>query len=923
MDSRDKDKFAALVDSYFNDEKGCLEGGVCAYTFAVPKEYRDYDYLMPCDKEVQEKVISLLTEVGAQIGASSDETGPSSPSSTQGHIFGDVFAIRTTGDGDCLLHALSLCMWGREDHFRLLRGLLSLAFANPVLSKKLEELFVAEEKQRDVDLGFAGAREDRLLREEYVNAAARAFTVGTYLEGIHITCLSHILRRPIVVVDGDDGGRIAAASQRGAYAGEAAGGGRGETMTSSGQSMAGIYLPVLHSSSHCTRSPLVIAYTSAPAPPDESQINNPVIFSANTSTEMNGSTIKHNGNNSNRDHDVLPTSAELHVTHPSYVGHFTAVVGCDCLHPPSISSSGTDLVRTVPLVTTSYIHSLTQDYTDSNVGNYNKCPNEKNIVDHKISLVSMRVRYGPVRTSKHKASEEETVERRNLKLLHKYLDIETTGSESGRGQIFLTKQCLHPLSAKKDTESGSSCSSVLNPLLSSTSHHRRSSFLSRVLRDKEKESLRLEARLAKLRLEIHHTTTAQADCDFFISQSHLQEKRSFQRWRKYGQEKDDHAKKLHHHKSSSSSSSRGRHSSSRSSPTSSKLKRRSRIVDRTDSNESTESRDTSSTSDTISSRGSNSHRHRDRDNNRDSTAEYVMKKSPHRQRRDSTESSSPLSSSPSFPSHRHDREDSRPSTSRRPSDQRGNEQLMQEQEQEVEVSTLSSDEQYFQEKENRDLQAAMEASLQDQQVAELSNSPTDPLPSPSFTSALPAARHTYSFSNTSTASSTATDSQAASVSCGLRRYEPSESTTTSTGSSRNNTEQSDIDLYRKYGYNSTSSNALSRGVSTGVYTSRYSDKNLSSYERQIDRDRETHRHVPPPYSPSLYAPSSSSAPYQSPYEAHASISPDASFPPRERRFRSTLTSKLSPQSHSSRLEISHPNRTSARQSKPPSEQAWK
>jgi hypothetical protein len=116
-----------------------------------------------------------------------------------------LLAIRT-------LHALSLCMWGREDHFRLLRGLLSLAFSNPELSSQLEEMFVEEERQRDEELGFAGAREEKLLREEYANAASRAFSVGTYLEGIHISCLSHILRRPIVVLDGEDGQRISSAS---------------------------------------------------------------------------------------------------------------------------------------------------------------------------------------------------------------------------------------------------------------------------------------------------------------------------------------------------------------------------------------------------------------------------------------------------------------------------------------------------------------------------------------------------------------------------------------------------------------------------------------------------------------------------------------------------------------------------------------
>ena len=390
MNSQEKDRFATLVDSYFNDVKCCLEGEMPACTFAMPLEYRDYSHLMPCDTDVQDKIVSLLSEVSTQLGPDAGVGSTSTlKSSLQGHEFGDVFAIRTTGDGDCLLHALSLCMWGREDLYRLLRGLLSLAFANPHLSEHLEELFVEEEKQRDIDLGFAGAREDKLLREEYANAANGAFTVGTYLEGIHISCLSHILRRPIVVLDGDDGGRLLACSDPDTprhSSSSSPGGGMGP----SGQSMAGIYLPVLHSSSKCTsRSPLVIAYTSVCSQPSQEE-------SMYLDTDDN-------------QYKDLPAA---NVPHPSFVGHFTAVVGCDSIHP---SSSANQFVRTIPLVTTS----LTARQGGDREVHANKS-------GHDICLVSMRVRFGPVcrdtgstssRSSRSTStSSDDIMERANQKL---------------------------------------------------------------------------------------------------------------------------------------------------------------------------------------------------------------------------------------------------------------------------------------------------------------------------------------------------------------------------------------------------------------------------------------------------------------------------------------------------------------------------
>jgi hypothetical protein len=606
MDSQEKDRFASLVDAAFSDELGCLQGDVSCHSFSVPLEYRAYSALLPCDKEVQEKVLTLYREAARQLGLDQDQGGEqdqggsrvrsvsvgassvkrsgsgssgewrSGETPLQDHPFGDIFAIRTTGDGDCLLHALSLCMWGREDHFRLLRGLLSLAFSNPELSSQLEEMFVEEERQRDEELGFAGAREEKLLREEYANAASRAFSVGTYLEGIHISCLSHILRRPIVVLDGEDGQRISSASlKKSSHVGSPDGPNSPftEVTASSGESMAGIYLPVLHSlssSNGTSKSPLVIVYTTSCTQVPEFPV--PV--------------------------EIAGDGFSVDSAYPSYVGHFTALVGCDSI---KLSSKSIDATRAIPLVTTS-----------SNSGHVplsDQCSRD-------VTLSSMRVRY--CMSSKHNIRCSEDKEVINKELIHKHLDVEFAEkcSQYGYGSIYLAKQCL--TLAPEGTEIGenSPTRGVPNCLLSSTSHHRRLDFLDRVLCDQEDESRRLRKRLDELKHGIRRTEHDKAECESFLAQTSLQEKRSLRHWRKHGEALVDPEKspsrkyKSKHSNGLSPSSASSGHSFNHTSPS---HKSRSGNFSRTESNESNDSNETGESKGSRGSRSvkSSSRRHRE------------------------------------------------------------------------------------------------------------------------------------------------------------------------------------------------------------------------------------------------------------------------------------------------------------------------
>jgi len=562
MDSQEKDRFATLVDAAFSDSLGSIEGDVSSYTFSIPTEYKQHSSLLSCDADVQRKVLSLLKETASQL---ENKIHLSFDDSIQDHPFGDVFAVKTTGDGDCLLHSLSLCMWGREDHFRLLRGLLSLAFSNPELSARLEELFMEEERQRDVDLGFAGAREDKLLREEYANAAARAFGVGTYLEGIHICCLSHILRRPIVVLDGEDGHRISSSSLKNSTVQSPKS--PSTTMTSSsGESMAGVYLPVLHKlskSSNSSRSPLVIVYTTSCSQHPSSQ------QSASGADEQNTGTTD---------------GFSIDSAHPSYVGHFTALVGCDSIH---MTSKASEIVRSIPLVTTS--------------GNSSGVSDDSEPTSQEVSLVPMRVRFSL--TKEHNVRSNDDKELINSKLLYKHLEnVEYVNKrrEFGYESIYLAKQALTlaPESGRGSREKSST--KDMNCLLSTTAYERRANFLEDVLWSKEDEARVLRKRLEELKQEISTVERDKADCDSFVTQSSYQDKRSLRHWRKHGEALMDQEvsparrSRSKPHPSSPSSTSSG--------PPSPHYKTKSGYV-RTESNESNE---TNETSETRGSRGSKS-----------------------------------------------------------------------------------------------------------------------------------------------------------------------------------------------------------------------------------------------------------------------------------------------------------------------------
>lgn len=162
-----------------------------------------------------------------------------------------LFSIRTTGDGNCLLHAAGYAMFGVEDSNRLLRAELARAMANTPWIIHVQERWRVEVRHSQAALpeafhvtaeGLEGEWADAVLRPTLAPDDARPdgrpYGIGgCSLLGVHVYVLAHILRRPVVVYADHEGS------------------------ADSGETLAGIYLPSLLPPDACSHSPVLVGYT--------------------------------------------------------------------------------------------------------------------------------------------------------------------------------------------------------------------------------------------------------------------------------------------------------------------------------------------------------------------------------------------------------------------------------------------------------------------------------------------------------------------------------------------------------------------------------------------------------------------------------------------------------------------------------------
>ncbi|XP_072348745.1 OTU domain-containing protein 7A isoform X2 [Scyliorhinus torazame] len=175
-----------------------------------------------------------------------------------------LLPLATTGDGNCLLHAASLGMWGFHDRDLMLRKALYTMMQNGTERDALRRRWRWQQTQQNKESGLVYTEEEwerewnELLKlassEPRTHYSKNTGTSGGVdntedpvyesLEEFHVFVLAHVLRRPIVVVADtmlrDSGGEAFAPIPFG-----------------------GIYLPLEVPPNRCHCSPLVLAYDQA------------------------------------------------------------------------------------------------------------------------------------------------------------------------------------------------------------------------------------------------------------------------------------------------------------------------------------------------------------------------------------------------------------------------------------------------------------------------------------------------------------------------------------------------------------------------------------------------------------------------------------------------------------------------------------
>ena len=154
--------------------------------------------------------------------------------------------LSTTGDGNCLLHAASLGMWGFQDRRFILRKAIYSALSN----RKGTSLYPRWIEWNRKEMSSIGVKleRDELGREwEQVMTSVSMETnrSGNFrgLEQFHIFVLANVLRRPIILYSQQ---KIRSAT---------------EYTTLQQINFQGLYLPLLWDPKQCKRTPLPIAFS--------------------------------------------------------------------------------------------------------------------------------------------------------------------------------------------------------------------------------------------------------------------------------------------------------------------------------------------------------------------------------------------------------------------------------------------------------------------------------------------------------------------------------------------------------------------------------------------------------------------------------------------------------------------------------------
>ena len=157
-----------------------------------------------------------------------------------------LIPLYTTSDGNCLLHAASLAMWGFEDKEFLLRNAVyeSLTTADRNTNTLQDRCRMSISSMlRDVQVKMSD--KDWILEWQQIVDQARSKSSGHHqsLEEFHIFVLANVLRRPIIVYGVP---KVCSFNTRG---------------TMLNVNFHGVYLPLLWGSQLCHKPPLSLGYS--------------------------------------------------------------------------------------------------------------------------------------------------------------------------------------------------------------------------------------------------------------------------------------------------------------------------------------------------------------------------------------------------------------------------------------------------------------------------------------------------------------------------------------------------------------------------------------------------------------------------------------------------------------------------------------
>ncbi|XP_013399776.1 LOW QUALITY PROTEIN: tumor necrosis factor alpha-induced protein 3-like [Lingula anatina] len=163
-----------------------------------------------------------------------------------------LYAVSTTGDGNCLLHAVSLGMWGVQDETLFLRRLIYVTLVDDEGTGKFKQRWMRERAAQNEDIpgnfryntGEWEREWDTVVRiAKDVKKPNRCADELPYesLEEAHIFVLANILRRPIIILCDSVIRNI-------------------QEVTVGPNYFGGIYLPLLWKPQDCEKSPIVLAF---------------------------------------------------------------------------------------------------------------------------------------------------------------------------------------------------------------------------------------------------------------------------------------------------------------------------------------------------------------------------------------------------------------------------------------------------------------------------------------------------------------------------------------------------------------------------------------------------------------------------------------------------------------------------------------